>query len=379
MKKHLPFCCLILLSIQSLSAQEQPSPQSFPLSFEASYTGDGLGNFTGGIKKGASYLGMAQLGFTFDTEKSNLWKGGLLHVSGTNAHGGTPSETLIGDFQVVSNIEAGNMTFVQELWYSQQIDHFSTAIGLQDLSSVFAASEAASLYLNSSFGIHSTIASNIPSPIFPVTAFGWQIGYELTDQAIVNIAIFDGMPEGTDQETYNLAWHLNPEDGFQIFAEYSLSDPLKGFHGGHYKVGAYLHRHYEPDDPTEASDRNYGFYLVADQTLFKQTNSRTLTGFLQASVSPGTQNDNNNYLGLGLNITRLFSNHSDDVLGLAIARAGFRNQSYSSETTLELTYQLPLADFIYIQPDIQYVIHPSGTNENLDNALVGILRVGLSF
>ena len=79
-----------------------------PFSYEASYTGDLVSNFKGGIKTGTAYLGLANLKAGFDTEKARWWKGGQLFVNVGNTHGGEPSATLVGDFQGISNIEAGS-------------------------------------------------------------------------------------------------------------------------------------------------------------------------------------------------------------------------------------------------------------------------------
>lgn len=44
---------------------------------------------------------------------------------------------------------------------------------------------------------------------------------------------------------------------------------------------------------------------------------------------------------------------------------------------LEATYQIMLTPWLSLQPDIQYVIHPSGTN--IPNALVLGARTAMSF
>ena len=50
------------------------------------------------------------------------------------------------------------------------------------------------------------------------------------------------------------------------------------------------------------------------------------------------------------------------------------NATDARETTLELTWRLPVADWLTLQPDLQYVISP-GFDAALDDALV----VGLRF
>ena len=47
------------------------------------------------------------------------------------------------------------------------------------------------------------------------------------------------------------------------------------------------------------------------------------------------------------------------------------------EDLIELTYSYQLARWCYVQPDVQYVVRPSGTDELVPNALVFVLRLGV--
>jgi porin len=51
----------------------------------------------------------------------------------------------------------------------------------------------------------------------------------------------------------------------------------------------------------------------------------------------------------------------------------------NNETTYELSYKVQLNQQIYIQPDLQYVVHPGGPDAQLKNATVGLLRLGMEF
>lgn len=85
----------------------------------------------GGIKTGTVYLGMANLKISFDTKGAKLWKGGQLFINGAVTHGKSPSELLVGDFQAVSNIDAGDHIYIHELWYKHQFKQFEIIFGLQ--------------------------------------------------------------------------------------------------------------------------------------------------------------------------------------------------------------------------------------------------------
>jgi porin len=118
-------------------------------------------------------------------------------------------------------------------------------------------------------------------------------------------------------------------------------------------------------------------YIHADQKI-TENSGRGIGAFLQAGFSPSQSSINKTYLGLGVNLFGYLSKSKSDVLGLAIAYGNY-NEKMGCETTLELTWQKQLRHNIYIQPDIQFIIHPSGIKSNLGNCLAGIVRVGLTF
>lgn len=360
-----------LVGFNSLQAQEDSSKNVSPFTANFSYVGDVVSNFSGGIKKGTTYLGLLNVKAGFDTEAAKWWKGGQLFVNVGNTHGGQPSANLVGDFQGVSNIEAGNLTFLYELWYKQTIGKVDVTLGLQDLNADFATSEYGGLFTNSSFGIHSSIADNVSSPIFPLTALGVNISWRISDAFLWESAIFDGTPDDFQVNPYNIHWKLNMNQGFMAVTEFQIHRSLIPGKQGHYKFGAYFHEH---DDTIDAEQKNRGFYFVGDQQL-----SDKWAVFSQIGLSPKSLNNHNHYYSLGLNAKGLIAARPDDQFGIAIAYAGIDHSTAGSETAVELTYQLELNKHIYLRPDIQYVINPAGTGTKLDNALVGFLRLGVNF
>lgn len=76
-----------------------------PISFRALYLGDVVSNFSGGIKKGSCYIGLANIKVSFAIEKAHLWKADQFFINAANAHGGNPSATLVGDFHTISNFQ----------------------------------------------------------------------------------------------------------------------------------------------------------------------------------------------------------------------------------------------------------------------------------
>jgi porin len=363
------------LGFESIQAQENPDSISKPFYIEGSYIGNLVSNLSGGIKKGTTYLGLANLKAGVNTQAAGWWKGGEFRINAANTHGGTPSESFVGDFQGVSNIEAGNLTFMYELWYKQTIRNLSLTIGLQDLNSNFAITDNGALFTNSSFGIHPSIADNIPSPIFPLTALGAMLQYNYKDKLIWQAAIFDGTPDDFENNPYNTNWKLSDNDGYLTVTEIQVLQSLIPGKTGSYKLGAYYHQHC---DSTSLEQKTHGFYFVADQMIYKTT-SGEWSLFSQIGLSPKHENKNNYYLSLGANIKGISQKRSRDEAGIAIAYAGFGHGSRRNETAIELTYLFSVNENIRLKPDLQYIIHPAGTEINLPNALVSLLRIELDF
>lgn len=375
MRVFTSICMFFILSYAS--AQTDTIKSISTVSFNVSYIGETVINHRGGIQKGSCYEGMANLTALFETNKAHLWKGGKLFINTAYTHGGNPSKDFIGDFQGASNIEADNLTYFHEMWYSQLLGRTEVTIGLQDLNSEFASSEYATTFLNSSFGVHSTIADNIVAPIFPLTAFGVQIIHNFNEHLALKMITFDGFPDDFSKNNpYNLHWKFDSEDGLLNIAELTWKPVISQLLEGKYSVGAYTHHHITKEEYSDHNIweiTNYGFYMTGDQLLRKNSDGSYLSAFLQASVSPYQRNENWYYIGVGINKKGVFSNDIKDLLGIAIASAGFDNYK-GNETAIEVTYQYELMKQLSVQPDIQYIINPSGTESILQNALVTVLR-----
>ena len=352
------------------------------LSIEASYLGDLCSNAKGGIKTGVGYLGMANLRIGFSTESAKLWKGGNFFINGAATHGDTPSSKYIGDFQVASNIEAGNHIYLHEFWYKQTFSRFEFTVGLQDLNIDYIASENGGLFLNSSFGIPALISSNIPVPIFPLTNLGISTKVNVSDAFAFQAALFDGCPTDFTNNTYNTNWDVSSKDGAFVISELQFTSSFKKL-AGTYKAGYYYHtghvQQLEDGSEQEVFEQNYGLYAIADQQIWQSgSEKKSMSLFGQFALSPKHINNLHYYFGGGLSFTGLI-NRIDNTIGLAIAHSRFHTPTVLNETAIELFYKIQITQNISIQPDFQYIINPMGYEQKLDNALVAIMRLGLNF
>jgi porin len=114
-----------------------------------------------------------------------------------------------------------------------------------------------------------------------------------------------------------------------------------------------------------------------------------LKSFLRIGFSPQPASPLSFYTDAGFVYTGLLPSRPEDKLGLAFCY-GEVSQSYktlglqqdipgpSFESVVELTYSCRLAPNIALQPDIQYVLHPGGSQQ-YGNALVVGFRAIVDF
>ncbi len=273
---------------------------------------------------------------------------------------------------------------MHELWYRHSFSRFEITIGLQDLNVEFAGSENGSPFINSSFGIPPVISDNIPAPVFPLTAPGITGRFILSNAFTLVGAVYDGCPTAFEHILYNTRWHLNPDDGNLLMTELQWKgnnlENSATFKAGYYHHSGLMETDSETGKKTEVFDQNYGFYLISDQTIWKANEgNRNIGFFAQVALSPANINNHHYYLGGGITLNGISKRQAGDAMGIAFASAGFHRPGQENETTLEFFYRKQIGDNFFVQPDLQFVIHPSGTGDELSNALMGILRFSLIF
>jgi porin len=282
-----------------------------------------------------------------------------------------------------------------ELWYEHTFDLYNTdlsmLIGQHDLNSEFIITDYGLLFLQSSFGINNEISNNIPLSNFPVAALGFRIKWEPTESLYLMAEISDG-DAGKDES--GLHWTLNSEEGLVTFYElgYHFGDKDESrTMPGTYKFGWWYHTA-EFDDvrdvdvsgnPIEHSD-NYGIYFIADQMLFPGEGEKGLGAFVQVGGVPKDRNEVDFYIGGGIHYRGLIPSREDDIFGLAVAHASISEDLRDvkkmdrHETAIEATYRVSVFPFLAVQPGLQVVFNP-GADSSLDNAIVSILRVQITF
>jgi len=373
----LTFC--LMLTGYNINAQKQNNI------IEAGITQDFARNIHGGIQQGQAHLGLINLDFTISTETSDLWKNGTFRLHIQNTHGHTPTENLVGDAQVFSNIENGTYTYLYQIWYKHQFEDFSVLFGKHDLNEEFFASEYGGEYINSSFGIMPVASLNVPVSIFPMTTLGIVSHYDINESMALKAGAYNGMPGDITHTNFGMNLNLHKDNGLFYVGEFHFKDLIPN-KPGIYKVGMFHHsgEFNSLDNPTRQQKGSSGIYFIADQLVFTESaeNNQGLGTMFQIGYSPTNSSINDFYLAYGLNYKGLFPKRASDVMGLAVAHASINNsllknnhKNYETcETAIEFTYKYKALNSLTIQPNIQYIINP-GMKSNYNNAFVGMIRI----
>lgn len=376
---------LSLLLLFSVIGNAQQNKNAFE--FESAITSDFASNISGGVNQSSAYLGNIDLALTFDTEKAKLWKGGTAFIYVLNNHGRSISD-IVGDFQGVDNIEALPNTRLYQFWYRQKIGNVSLTFGQHDLNSEFANTNYGSTFINSSFGIQPDISANVSASIFPLATLGAVLKWEYRNLAFLT-AIYDGDPGNQITNPHSLHFRLNKSEGSMNLFEFQYKFEKDSFQKGNIKFGIWHHTaNVKSIDTKKEYRNNQGVYFLADYQIFseKKDNNQGLGAFIQLGMAPKKCNFVKSYIGGGLVYHGLFPKRDKDKLGIAFGYAVLHNNlikhtshEYStSETVIEFTYKSTINSYFSIQPNLQYIINPSGLN-TIKNAFICSIRLKLEY
>ena len=338
-----PFAAIAFLLVTAANAQFKPSMTYDGVAFDA---------LAGGLRRGTTYLGALRLQLALDRPNGTS---ALLQV--LNKHGGSPSD-FAGDTQGVSNLAAPNQWRVEEAWLQQNFlsAQLSILAGRYDLNSEFYRLQSAGLFLNSSFGIGPELSERSPS-IYPITSTGIRVTYRPDTSLVVRAAAFNGLTIAEAAYLSRASSRQMPRDIRSRLGRFAALPPYEA----KLSVGAWH------------SGQSSGLYFLGDQAVYKN-GARRLAVFGQLGIGDARTEQFSRYIGTGIVLTAPFAGRDEDELGFAVAAA---HKSGPGETALESTYLIPINGHIAIQPDVQYVVHPSA-DRSRRNALVMMLHFEVS-
>jgi porin len=400
--------------------------------FEFVYFGMLPSNLSGGLKEGSVYEGALMMLMDLDSEKLLGYEGGQLHAGGLWLHSGDDfSKNHIGDLNVVSLLDFPDTLRLWELWYEQKFldNKVSLKFGQLAIDRDFIVPEyynslASINFLNQTF-FYPTVAFNVYDiPGFPeghhalastpYGAPGARLRIDPLPEFYLQAGVYDGNHDRTRSGT---RFNLNEQEGALSYFEvgYRLNQrPESTGLPGNYKVGAYFHtddfydnesvfRAFLGLEAPETHSGNYGVYFLADQCLYREgkvddSAKQGLAGFFRVAAAPEDRNLASLGIDGGLVYKGLIPTRDWDTIGIAASYLeisddiiegqefvnsffppGFQPFTIADyEAVIEASYRAQITAWWTLQPDIQWVIHPGGS-EAISDAVVFLVMTTLRF
>jgi len=328
------------------------------------YTGEALGNVSGGIRHGALYGGKLETAVSANLEKLIGWQGLSFFSNAFQIHRTSgPRDEHFTSMITISNIEAFSSTRLSELWFEQKFfdDRFSIRLGQLTTDAEFFISDYSRMFISSDWP--TIMGANLPSggPAYPLATPGIRWKFDANAHWSMLLGLYNGDPG--NQATVNRTgtnFRVNDPPRFDC-AGLSLADPLSSGIARQFRG-------------------TRGIYGIIDQQIYRPEGGGPDSGisvFSRISGTPSDRNLVNFFMDGGVVFSGMLPARPDDKFGASfiyarmsdraraldrdlIAFSGVAQPIRAYEMTIELSYQAQIKPGWTMQPVFQYIIHPGG-------------------
>ena len=391
------------------------------VTISSNFTTDICGNPSGGLKQRTTYSGFLDIALALDFEKFTPIKGMALTVSNYLASGNNLSNA-VGNFYGVQEIYAPGNYYLGEIDLSQSLfnDTVTLEIGRLFAGDVFASSPLWLYYVNGGINDHlGAISSNIFFPAFQVAAWAARVSYEPNEQWHFIAGMYNADPNVAGVDKHGADFDFSTNDGYLAIGQLTYKNYKKNdknnlpgsiCFGGYYESSKFT----DIADPSKVHRGTYGLYMIFDQMIYRgdwpefegphymrsdahyaeraknayhpQTaitadRPKGLTLWGAAYIAPQENINTQTYqLTGGLMYQGLPPNRDHDVTAFCVIVGHFSDKlsGQGIETILEINHRVQAGPWLYITPDIQYVINPNG-EDGIRDALVLGLEISATF
>lgn len=346
------------------------------------YVADVFVNTAGGKRQGTALLGKLEARVMSPETLFGL-NGAHASAAVQYTHGRLLSDSLVGDAQTISNIEAVSALRLYEAWVALPVAaRTSIKLGVIDLNTEFDVQEFGLHFINSSHGIgpeFSQSGLNGPS-IFPTTATGMVLRHATSANVTFRVGLFDGVA-GDPANPRRTVIRFPSIRGALSTAELDL--PVGS--GSRLRVGGW--RYTRKIDEIGAFDsggpaprhRSAGAYAMIEGPLAGRDTDKPVNGWLRLGVADARVSPISTSIVGGVTF-----GDEGRKWGIAFAHARLGKRSRlgdtvtakldRAETNVELSYAHAINDRLTLQPDVQFVRNP-GWEPGRRDALVLGLRI----
>ena len=356
------------------------------------YTADVLGNPIGGQHRALTYSGGLSVDIRLDLEK--IWgvAGAVLDISGAWGSGASLTIEDFGATFSASQISDNDALRLYALVFEQSwYDHrFDIRLGRFGVGDDFLTSPLYTPFVSGAFdGSPGSVGVNVPSfTSFPVATWGLRTRVKPLEGMYVMGGMYYSDASLGREQAHGLDFSVRDGAGVFVIGEIGyLHQQRRGATGlaGNYKVGGYYDSNAYPDldgAPHAQVRGNYGVYVLVDQQMYREgaaDSAQGLTPFATVTYAPSDRNTFPLFVSTGLVYQGLLPGRDRDIAAFGLAYGQFSRHLSRQvfEMVLEWTYEIGLAPWLTVQPDIQYIVRPGGTGD-IPNAWVIGVQIGMN-
>lgn len=295
-------------------------------------------------------------------------------------------------FGVNADAGGGRSIDLTQLWYEQALtgEKLLLRVGKLDLTGGFECRGCPVAFDGSRYANDETAQFlngalvNNPTIPFPDPGLGLVVYAAPVEWWYVAAGVADAQADARETG-FNTAFH-GPDYFFSIYETGfvpHLPSPA-GALAGAYRVGFW----YDPQpkdrlDGTGSRRDDIGLYVSCDQMLLRENrdDEQGLGVFARWGMADADVNAIRQFVSVGAQYQGLIPGRHEDVLGLGVARGWLSDDAdprTDREIVLELYYNVQVAPWLSITPDVQYVCSPAGDAGAGDAMVVGV-RIQVSF
>jgi porin len=385
------------------------------VNFDFEYVGETAHNFSGGTAELTRYADQWTAGATLNLERLWDWQGAQFEVVLTDRSGrNLIADANIGGNQLVQEVYGGGETFrltlaaLNQTFLDGRIDWLLGRLpGGQDFANFSCVFQNLAFCGSQPGNIVGAAWINAP-----ISVWGTRLKLSMTNDTYAQVGGYQVTPQYEDTP-FARADGLTLDNpgtiGWLLPLEFGWTPQVDGRPGA-YKIGAWYDTaggadlYYDVDyDPraltgAPALRRNgrYGGYINLEQQVTGEAGAKGVVIFLNATQADRYTSHIDRQISLGMELKQPFGRSLDFIgLGIGATDANSRQADYQRlfnaqhptnqglvldgyEYDSEVFYSWSPRRSISIRPNFQYVVHPGGTTQNSNAAVVG-LKVRVMF
>lgn len=422
---YLAGCCLIVLLLLTATNAGADDPaldarkalEARGIAYTFYYTHDVLANVQGGERRGAVDQGKFEGVLKLDLEKLAGQPGLSFFANAFAIHNtGRFLKEYIGGINTIAAIEGEQTVRLSELWLEQKLADGKASVRVGQLAAdvEFFYSHLSTMFLQSDWATITAVDLPSGGAAYPLSTPGIRVKFDPTPHYSLLFAVLNGDPAGPGpgdpQRRNRFGLNFRVTDPPFIIGEVQFRNNTGATDKGlasTLKLGGWAHTG-SFDDQRIASDGklladpsssgiplkrhgNSGIYGVIDQQLYRPSGGGADSGisvYSRVSASPSDRNLVDFYIDGGIVVAGLVPGRPNDKFGAAFIYSQFSQGvrefdrdlatfgdpaavQRDFEANLEFNYQFQLAKNWVLQPNLQFVWHPSG-DDSRDAVIVGV-------